>query len=325
MHLFSSQTTATGRIDETDTACRISTAADVGDLMFSLKQVGLLTPPLLRERPDGRYAVIAGFRRVAACRALGWERIDTRVIDAGAGDLDCCRLAIADNALHRELNLVEQANAVCKLAVFFKDDRVLAREAATCGLQASPEFIGKLKKLGSLYPQLLGPLEAGTLPLTTALTLGGLDPDSALGLLEVFDALRPTLNHQKEILTTLQEIALVENRSLPEVIAELKTVFGKEGKDGDRRCKLQDLRAFLRARRYPEMARFEAAFQRGVKALNLPDTIRIAPPLHFEDTRFTLSFSFEGMQEFLSSLGVLESLADSTGFLRLLQKLDEGE
>jgi hypothetical protein len=48
---------------------------EIHDLALSIRQRGLLTPPLVRRRPDadGEFLLVAGHRRHAALVALGWE------------------------------------------------------------------------------------------------------------------------------------------------------------------------------------------------------------------------------------------------------------
>src|SRR4051812_33260907 len=45
---------------------------DVAELAASIESQGPLNPPLLRAVGDGHFEVIAGQRRVHACRHLGW-------------------------------------------------------------------------------------------------------------------------------------------------------------------------------------------------------------------------------------------------------------
>lgn len=58
---------------------------DVGALAASIKDIGLLHPIVVT--PDGR--LIAGERRIEACKRLGWLEIPVRVIDlSGKGELE---------------------------------------------------------------------------------------------------------------------------------------------------------------------------------------------------------------------------------------------
>lgn len=50
---------------------------DLSELKDSMRRLGLLQPILV----DTNNILVAGFRRLEAAKALGWESIDTRLID----------------------------------------------------------------------------------------------------------------------------------------------------------------------------------------------------------------------------------------------------
>jgi len=307
------------RVDITDTTYRISTPTPVEGLMASIREVGLLSPPLLRASGSDRFIIISGFQRVFACRELGLDAIDARIAGEGLSDLDCCRMAIADNANNRGLNEVEQSAAVLKLSTFFDDDRTLSLEARKAGLYVNPELVRKLKKLTTVHAELMPPIASGALPLTIALELGSLDRDAALTFLNLFETLKPTLNHQKEMLTLAREVSLAGKISVLEVIRDV-TADMMMDESLDRPQKIQKIRNNLQRLRYPEMVRFEKQFQERLLRLNLPEGVRLVPPAHFEGTRFTLSLTFQDITQFKACMDVLNPLIHHPDFKKILDK-----
>ena len=67
---------------------------DIDALARSIAQIGLLHPVVVR--PDG--LLIAGERRLAACRRLGWDDVPTREIDLDA----VVRGEYAENACRKD-------------------------------------------------------------------------------------------------------------------------------------------------------------------------------------------------------------------------------
>lgn len=317
---FSSETIELGRIDSTDTTYHISTQKSVEDLVASIRQVGLLSLPLLQPVDAGRWIIVSGFRRIAACRELGWDRMDARIVSRTASDLDCCRLAIADNTGNRALNTVEQSVAVSKLSAFFDDDRILSREAQKSGLQVNPELVKKLKKVTTLYPELADPIISGVLSLTIALELGNLDRDAALMFLRLFETLKPTLNHQKEMLTMAREISLANHTSIVQLIREVAGEGMLTDQNLDRHQKIHTIREHLQRLRYPAMVRFEKIFEERLQRLNLPESIRLIPPVNFEGTDFTLSFTFQNVNQFKSGNEFLCRLGNHPDLKKILDK-----
>ncbi len=80
--------------------------AALTELMISIAQVGLIEPPVVRKLPDG-YELIAGERRLRACRLLGHKEIPCVVMQAG--EERCAILALSENLQRRPLHYLEEA------------------------------------------------------------------------------------------------------------------------------------------------------------------------------------------------------------------------
>ena len=80
--------------------------ADLAELTASLKEHGLVQPIVVRARGD-RYQLIAGQRRLAAARKLGWEQVAVRVLDVD--DRQMAEIAIVENLQRRDLDSLEKA------------------------------------------------------------------------------------------------------------------------------------------------------------------------------------------------------------------------
>lgn len=72
---------------------------DMDLLRRSIARLGLISPLLVRARGDG-YELIAGARRLSACRALGLSRVECVIMPAL--DEECMLAALADNACRAE-------------------------------------------------------------------------------------------------------------------------------------------------------------------------------------------------------------------------------
>ncbi len=80
--------------------------ADLAELADSLREHGLVQPIVVRARGD-RYQLIAGQRRLAAARKLGWERVPARVLEVE--DRQMAEIAIVENLQRRDLDPLEKA------------------------------------------------------------------------------------------------------------------------------------------------------------------------------------------------------------------------
>ena len=82
-------------------------------LAQSIKENGLLQPLTVRIKTDERYELIAGERRLRACKYAGLDEV--RVIIENRNDEESSVLAIIENIQRCDLNCIEEAIALKKL------------------------------------------------------------------------------------------------------------------------------------------------------------------------------------------------------------------
>ncbi len=80
----------------------------LAELTASLGEHGLVQPIVVRARGD-RYQLIAGQRRLAAARRLGWAKLPVRVLDVD--DRQMSEIAIVENLQRRDLDALEKARS----------------------------------------------------------------------------------------------------------------------------------------------------------------------------------------------------------------------
>ena len=60
---------------------RVASGGEIEQLKESIREYGVLSPLLVRPRGDGRYEIVSGHRRKAACEALGITELPVMVRD----------------------------------------------------------------------------------------------------------------------------------------------------------------------------------------------------------------------------------------------------
>lgn len=78
----------------------------LAELAESLREHGLVQPIVVRQQGD-RYQLIAGQRRLAAARRVGWKGILARVLEVD--DRQMAEIAIVENLQRRDLDALEKA------------------------------------------------------------------------------------------------------------------------------------------------------------------------------------------------------------------------
>lgn len=82
------------------------------DLVLSIQRKGLLQPILIRTLNEGHFEVVAGNRRLQACRILGWKKIACHVVQLN--DKEAFELSLIENIQRRSLNPIEEGQAFKK-------------------------------------------------------------------------------------------------------------------------------------------------------------------------------------------------------------------
>ena len=145
--------------------------ASLKELMVSIKEIGILQPPVVREVSGGRYELIMGERRYRAAKAVGLKTIP--VIIRQTPDNELLREALIENIHRSQLNPLEEGAAYAQL---LSDFNCTHEELAT--------------KLGRSRPHLSNTMRLLTLPqaVQKRVALGIISAGHARALLGLTDA-----------------------------------------------------------------------------------------------------------------------------------------
>jgi len=303
-------------IDGGDERFRITTRRTSDDLQTSIRRFGLRTPPLLASDGAG-YIVISGFRRVDACREMGWDSVPVRILQT-AFAYPGALAAVADNSLERPLNLIETSRALNLLEQTAPGGRVLEPDAAALGLPIHPGLTARLKRLCRMPVDVQDGILEGALSLAMACELGRLEEHLATAFACLFRRLKPSLSKQREILSLVLEIAGRENVDPRQVLAECGLTQTMGASDPDRNQQIHGIRRQLRRRRFPALAAAEHNFFALRQRLRLGAALQLTPPRDFEGTGFTLTLSFQTIEEVARLRSKLDELIDHPDFKILL-------
>lgn len=141
---------------------------ELEDLVLSVKEHGVLQPIVVTEKPDGRFELIMGERRLRASKIAGNDTIPAVVRDAD--DRQKMELAIIENVQRSDLNPIEEARAYLRLQEEF-------------GL--TQDEVGK--RMGKSRPQVANTIRLLQLPgeIQNALIEGKISASNARTLLSI--------------------------------------------------------------------------------------------------------------------------------------------
>jgi len=149
----------------------------MAELVFSIREIGLLQPIVVRALASGGYELIAGERRLRASREAGLVTIPAIIRDTD--DEDLLRDALLENLHRADLNALEEAAAYQQLLSDFGcTQEELARRVG----RSRPQVSNTLRLL-KLPPDVQRRVAAGVLSAGHARALLSLDDQAAMEVL----------------------------------------------------------------------------------------------------------------------------------------------
>jgi ParB/RepB/Spo0J family partition protein len=279
-----------------DDRFRVTDARDPHGLSESIARLGLLDPVLVR--PDEvEVILVSGHRRLAACRALGWDCIPARALPEDTPDYECARRAVGENSLERPLTLLETARALALLDRHHPAGEAPPADLAALGLPTARPLCDRLKRLLRLPADVQAGVADESIAFPTACELGTLAADDATAVARLLRRLGAGLNKQRDILHLLLDISRRDRVPPAALVADpaLRAAVQAAGDDPNRVT--QAVRRYLRLRRFPAIAAAEQNFDRLRRALPLGDGLHLDPPRDFEGTHFQIGCRFASVSE----------------------------
>jgi ParB family transcriptional regulator, chromosome partitioning protein len=140
----------------------------LNELIASIKEIGILQPPVVRKVSEGRYELIMGERRLRAAKAAGLTSIP--VIIRQTPDNELLREALIENIHRSQLNPLEEAAAYAGLL----DDFGCTHDELATKLGRSRPLISNMLRLLNLPASVQRKVAAGVISAGHARALLGL-------------------------------------------------------------------------------------------------------------------------------------------------------
>jgi len=146
----------------------------LNELIASIKEIGILQPPVVRRVSEGRYELIMGERRLRAAKAAGLITIP--VIIRQTPDNELLREALIENIHRSQLNPLEEAAAYAGLLTDFG----CTHDELATKLGRSRPLISNMLRLLNLPPTVQRKVAAGVISAGHARALLGLSDEKEI-------------------------------------------------------------------------------------------------------------------------------------------------
>ena len=202
---------------------------DMMELVESIRNRGVLTPTVVREKEDGRYEMVSGHRRKYACQLIGLETIPAEIKEL---DRDDATIYMVESNLQRSVILPSEKAFSCKMQLEAmkrkagrpkKNDVPLAqnfrgkssRQILGEQLGESQDQIRRYIRLTELIPEILQMVDDGKIALRPAVEISYFPTDLQQDLLETMEVEDCTPSFSQ---TVKMRKLLAEDKLTPEVI-----------------------------------------------------------------------------------------------------------
>ncbi len=146
----------------------------LNELIASIKEIGILQPPVVRRVSEGRYELVMGERRLRAAKAAGLKTIP--VIIRQTPDNELLREALIENIHRSQLNPLEEAAAYAGLLTDFG----CTHDELATKLGRSRPLISNMLRLLNLPPTVQRKVAAGVISAGHARALLGLSDEKEI-------------------------------------------------------------------------------------------------------------------------------------------------
>lgn len=145
----------------------------VTELADSIKKVGLIEPVIVRAA-GAKYEVIAGHRRLTACRAAGLKKVKCIIVDVSEADQEIIKMH--ENTQRLNISPVEQA---VYFSYLIQKKKMKQSEIAEM-MNVSEGFVSQRLSVMGWHEELISALDTGQISFSSARELARITEDAAL-------------------------------------------------------------------------------------------------------------------------------------------------
>lgn len=281
-------------IDLNDDRFRISYFFNLDPLLLSLKEIGLLNPPVVTWR-DNSYTLVCGWKRVLACQKISWSSVPV-FIEEKKKDEKLFLQAFYENLATREFSLLEKAEMIKKLKDFGYKEKEIARNfLPLLSIPPTLNYLDLYLSASKMEKEVKKEVFEKNISLSTLKLLLNFKPVEQKYLISLITPVGK--NKQKEIIQYLLEITKKNDTSVEKIfnLPSFKRIL--ESAKLSSFQKSDQLRKLLRKIRYPRLTHREEKFEKFLKEIKWPPEINIQPSSCFEEDWYGVNFRFKGEKE----------------------------
>jgi len=306
-------------IDFEDETFLVGNKDNLSSLQSSIEEIGLLNPPILRDR-GGSYQIVNGWKRFVSCRELGYKEVLCKVYSSSElSDTACIKIIYTENK--DRLSDIELSELILlyKQSCSISDKDLINKILPLFEIPPSRKHLDKFLALASLEKEIKNTFYKGEITIEQCQMLSEISKSNQLPVLKNL-LLKYNLNNNesRQVIQIVEEIALRDLKSIDKVIFEAESVIENENKS-----KIE-LRRELRKIRYPELSKVEEDYKKALDDLKIPKQINLFINQFFEGNDLELRIKIKSPEELSLILSYLENSVDNGSIEKLLDIINKG-
>ncbi|MDB9823046.1 ParB/RepB/Spo0J family partition protein [Deltaproteobacteria bacterium] len=300
--------------DETPGPNCMSYGFEIKPLIDSMKATGLINPPLVARNREGRFDIVAGYRRIMALKSMGSENAPCMDLsDSGFSYLELLLINLYDNIPHRRFNEVEKGMIINRLMLHMSGRDIEKHYMRLLNIRNRKD-IDMLKEIDEFNKTTKDSIASGAISMKTIGLVLELDKSSRAVILKWILNLRLNFNQQLKYIDYINDISIKENKSASDIIKEEQFLSIWEDRELNTPQKSKKILELLSYRRFPLLTRSEKNFAKNIAKLNLPNIVSIWHSPFFEAQDYRLEIVFkDGMElkKTIDHLACVENLKNA--------------
>ncbi len=220
--------------DFPDHPYKVKDDEDMLQLAESIKERGVLTPAVLRQKDDGRYELVSGHRRKRACELAGLTTLRSEVKDLTRDEAimymvesNFQRTTILPSekafAYKMRLEAMNRQGKRSDLTSTPVESKLRTNEKFGNEVGESREQIRRYIRLTNLIPELLEMVDEGKIKMRPAVELSYLSEDEQYDVLQEIEVNDCTPSHDQTIrMRKLSEKGELETEAITAIMSEMK-------------------------------------------------------------------------------------------------------
>lgn len=303
-----------------DERFRISYFFSLEGLLLSLKEIGLINPPLVTSR-NRQLILVSGWKRVLACLELSLTSIPVWVVRSD-DDLQMFLLAFYENLASREFSLLEKAEILRRLKKLGeKEQKIVRHYFPLLNIPQTSYYLDLYLTISRFSKDVKSFIHQKNMSLASMEIFAEFNSRERKLLLPLLQPLGQ--NKQQELLEDLHEISLRDSVSAQEILISEGMSKILHSEKFSSLQKSDRIRQWLRRKRYPRLSSRRKAFDKALKKSGWPEDIPIESSPFFEEETLTVQFRFKDKEELRSLLARLQQISSKKEFAEVFEKLSD--